>query len=130
MLFRSGWHHNLELAGQWIRQWHPGQEVFVGHAHNNLLEVLGGTGLFGLVGWIGWNLWLGLALWRQSRPEPGRPEWFRELTQGFLAGFVVFHLNGLTQVNFWEGKVQHQISWVVAWVLFGLLHSRQKEPVS
>ncbi|MBU6376699.1 MAG: hypothetical protein KGQ59_11925, partial [Bdellovibrionales bacterium] len=44
--------------------------------------------------------------------------WARDLSRAWLAAFIVFHLNGLTQVNFWEGKVQHQLFWVVAWVLF------------
>jgi len=123
----AGWHHNLELAGQILRRWHFGQEVFVGHAHNNVLEVLGGTGLIGLVGWLGWNVWLARTLWRQSQVSSALAGWRRELAQGSLAAFVVFHLNGFTQVNFWEGKVQHQVSWVVAWSLLALLHERAQE---
>lgn len=123
----AGWHHNLELAGQLLRQWHPGQEIFVGHAHNNLLEVLGGTGLIGLVGWLGWNIWLARALWRQSQESSRLAGWRREFAQGSLAALAVFHLNGLTQVNFWEGKVQHQLSWIVAWSLLGLLHQETRE---
>ena len=28
--------------------------VFSGHAHNNLLDLLGGTGLLGAIAWIAW----------------------------------------------------------------------------
>ncbi len=122
----AGWHHNLDLAGQLLRRWSAGQDVFVSHAHNNLIEVLGGTGLMGLAGWLGWNIWLFRLLWQQANDESKLPGWFRELAQGTLAAFVVFHLNGLTQVNFWEGKVQHQLSWMVAWSLLAILHQRSK----
>jgi O-antigen ligase len=123
----AGWHHNLDLAGQVLRRWHFGQDVFVSHAHNNVLEVLGGTGLLGIVGWLGWNIWLARSLWRQSQVSSAMAGWRRELAQGSLAALVVFHLNGLTQVNFWEGKVQHQLSWMVAWSLLALLHEGARE---
>ena len=39
------------------------------------------------------------------------------LAKGWACAWIVFHLNGLTQVNFWEAKVQHQMAWVIAWSL-------------
>jgi O-antigen ligase len=84
----------------------------VGHAHNNFLEILGGTGLFGALAWLAW--WAGVLVlaWRARKiSEP------TQFALGVLAAFFVFHLNGLTQVNFWEAKVLHQLTFVIAWVL-------------
>ncbi len=112
----SGWHHNLELAGQYLTKASQGAQVFVGHAHNNLIDVIGSLGILGLMTWMAWNIWLIVELVRIGFGS-GTPPWARDLGRAWLAAFLVFHLNGLTQVNFWEGKVQHQLFWVVAWVL-------------
>jgi hypothetical protein len=43
------------------------------------------------------------------------------LSYGILSALIVFQINGLTQVNFWEAKVQHQLMWMVGWILFGAI---------
>lgn len=83
----------------------PGKEVFSGHAHNNFLEILSGTGVLGALAWLVWSLWVLVHFWKNTR-VPG--------VLGLFAAWIVFHLNGLTQVNFWEGKVLHQMMWAVA----------------
>lgn len=87
------------------------KHFMVGHAHNNLLEMLSGTGLLGASAWLLWVLLpfaILIRLVRRRIPMSG----------GLLAAWAMFHLNGLTQVNFWEGKVLHQIMWMMALVLF------------
>lgn len=111
-----GWHHNSDLAGALLKKQYPNQEVFVSHAHNNVLDIAGGLGFFGILAWLGFNFWLATSLWKTSQ-TPHLPLWARELSEAWLAAFLVFHVNGLTQVNFWEGKVQHQLFWVIAWAL-------------
>ncbi|MBI2711563.1 MAG: O-antigen ligase family protein [Bdellovibrio sp.] len=107
-----GWRHNHELSGFYLMEKMNTKDVFAGHAHNNFLDVLGGMGLFGAISWLGWCL---VTLWAGARKRVSG------ITSGLNAGWVcawlVFHLNGLTQVNFWEAKVQHQIAWIVAWTL-------------
>lgn len=112
----AGWHHNLELAGQTLRKAKPEGHIFIGHAHNNAIDVIGSMGILGLMTWLAWNIWLAVELIRLGFAS-GVPPWIRDLSRGWLAAFLVFQLNGLTQVNFWEGKVQHQLFWMVAWVL-------------
>ncbi len=112
----AGWHHNLELAGQSLRKAKPEGSVFIGHAHNNAIDVVGSMGILGLMTWLAWNIWLAVELIRLGFSSGVAP-WIRDLSRGWLAAFLVFQLNGLTQVNFWEGKVQHQLFWMVAWVL-------------
>jgi O-antigen ligase len=87
-------------------------EVFSGHAHSNVMDMLGGTGLPGLAAWLVWccipvgGAWL---LLRRGTPAA--------VPLGLLCAWFVFHLNGVTQVNFWESKVLHQVMWVTAWTL-------------
>ncbi len=85
---------------------------------------MGGTGILGLLAWLAWvGVTLGLA-WASVRR--GRTGGF---ARGVLCAWVVFHINGLTQVNFWESKVLHQMMWVVAWtLLWASQPSKESEP--
>ncbi len=116
----AGWHHNLEASAWLIQQKLHSADVFAGHAHNNLLEVLGGTGAVGLVAWLTW--WVVLIrvlaeVWVRGRDFSrgwGAPAFVR----GLGCAWIAFQLNGLTQVNFWESKVLHTLMWTVAWLLY------------
>jgi O-antigen ligase len=105
-----GWHHNIELSGYYLMEKHQITQVFSGHAHNNLLDMLGGTGLLGTVAWIAWCVLAFAMLIPLARNGEG-------FARGLFCAWIVFQLNGLTQVNFWEAKVLHQIAWVTAWAL-------------
>jgi O-antigen ligase len=109
-----GLKHNQELSGYYLMEKYHSSNVFSGHAHNNVLDFLGGTGLIGLLAWIVW--WVFIFRWTIC---PGVRVVGYDLSLGLLCALVVFQLNGLTQVNFWEAKVQHQLMWAVAWLLLG-----------
>lgn len=111
-----GWHHNLPMAGAYYRAYHP--EVaspFVGHAHSNLFEFLGGLGAVGLSAYLFWA-WTTL---RQAIRVGGAAG------AAFLSVWLVFHLNGLTQVNLWESKVLHSMMASIAMIL--VAHAETKE---
>jgi O-antigen ligase len=103
-----GWRKSESLTHAWARASIPDAEArkafFVGHAHNNLLEMLAGTGLLGALSWLAWNCCVLVIAWRASR---GAGE-SQGVAWGIFCAFLALHLNGLTQVNFWEGKVMHQ----------------------
>jgi len=116
----AGWRHNEELAGFYLSSKSSGARVFSGHAHNNFIDMLGGTGILGTLAWIAWCLgavWLAFA---------GRHYRFQSFWRGLVCAWLVFHLNGLTQVNFWEAKVQHQLAWVLAWSLLWATSDRER----
>lgn len=106
-----GWRHNQELSGPYLVDKLKSAEVFSGHAHNVVLDFLGGVGALGLAAWVIWMAAVMRPLWRARRTEAGF------LANGFLCAWLAFLVNGLTQVNFWEAKVEHQMAWVVAWTL-------------
>jgi O-antigen ligase len=105
-----GFHRVSDFSGPYLLSLNPTQrDVFAGHAHNNALEMLAGTGVLGFLAWLTWcgGLWLnGLRAFKRHIAGSG--------IAGLLAAWVTFHLNGITQVNFWDGKVQHTLMWVTA----------------
>lgn len=109
----TGWHHNLNLSAFYYRERYPGQWKFVGHAHNNFLEMLGSTGIFGTVAWLAWNICVFGMIFKAAFRSSAAPQF----ALGLFCAWVVFQLNGLTQVNFWDSKVLHQMMWVSAWAL-------------
>jgi O-antigen ligase len=115
-----GWRKSGDLSGPFLLQKYPDKKrVFAGHAHNNFLEVVAGTGLIGLGAWLFWIFTVFLIVWR-GRKHPI----FAALFPGLFTAWVVFHLNGLTQVNFWEGKVLHQMMWAVGLSLIFLARTK------
>lgn len=103
-----GFGQTISNSAFYIQDTHPTYErPLVSHAHNVFLEVLASTGIIGFASWL---FYVGLLIyfsWRRG--------W-----KGLSAAWIVFLLNGLTQVNFWESKVLHQIMWVAAWSILGL----------
>ena len=83
---------------------------FTSHAHNNVLDALGSTGILGFLCYL---LWWGLLFWiavRAFRASPSEERW---LPAAVLAGFVAFQINGITQINFWDGKSETMLMiWV------------------
>lgn len=121
-----GWHHNLELSGYYLMDKYHTDHVFSGHAHNDLLDMMGGTGLLGTLAWIAWWVglfWIGAKQWilcrKASKAQALSTNDHTQLNfiRGLICAWIVFQINGLTQVNFWEAKVEHQLAWVIAWAL-------------
>ena len=106
-----GWLKTQEMSKYYFKSIDPEnyEHYFMGHAHSNFFEMLGGTGLIGLFAFLGWS-WFTL---RQSHllskrfAEDGKTE-LSDFTFGIMVALILLHFNGLTNVTFWEGKVMHQ----------------------
>lgn len=117
-LLGVGWRQNQELSGIYFDYLRPGVEYFQGHAHNNFLDTLAGTGILGTLSWLAWciaSIWI---LWPSAKRSHG-------FARGLVCAWLVFHINGLTQLNFWEGKVTHQAVSMVAWSLLWVRKSNE-----
>jgi O-antigen ligase len=94
---------------------------FTSHAHDNILDTLAATGLFGFAAYCLWWLVLLAAAWRSFRS--GERKW---LPAAAIAALLAFQVNGLTQVNFWDGKSQHTLM-LWAGVILALDLRRRRE---
>jgi len=114
--FGVGWHHNFELSYAYY-DWMKVKHGFSSHAHNNLLDQWATTGLFGVLSFIVLNFLLfkmSLKVYRAKISSRGDDLLPRALGLGFFAAWICLHINGVTQANFWDAKVLHQIGWVSA----------------
>jgi O-antigen ligase len=95
---------------------------FTSHAHNNVLDALAATGAAGLLAYLAWWGVLFVSAWRSFRSATEK--W---LPAAALAAMVAFQVNGLTQVNFWDGKSQHTMMIWAGVVLALSLRRRRRE---
>jgi len=108
-----GFRHTEELSAYHIMEKFKLSDAFGGHAHNNFLEILAGTGLLGTASFV---FFCGVIFWILFRAR-SKTDVKYNFSSGLISAWIVFHLNGLTQVNFWEGKVMHQMMIAIAWSL-------------
>jgi O-antigen ligase len=90
-------------------------EHFIGHAHNNYLQMLSGTGILGFTAYmtlISFMLWITWRLWKSL---PAKFIWPRALALASLGAQIQLHIGGLTECNFKAGATNHNL--MVAWAL-------------
>lgn len=112
-LFGVGWQQNSQLTEAYYKS--KNMHGFISHAHNNFLDQFASTGLFGFVLFLIWNvmnIYLALDIYRKSKNEL-----FKSFGLGTAFAWGSFHFFGLTQTNFWDAKVMHQMGWVIALTL-------------
>jgi hypothetical protein len=110
-LLGIGWLKTQEMARYFFDEFDP-QRIhgnFVGHAHSNFFEMLGGTGLIGFTAFLAWS-WFTIRLANRLRQDflKTGDAVLSDFCFGIQTALILFHINGLTNVNFWEGKVMHQ----------------------
>ena len=107
-----GFQKNNPLSAGYYREFMPGVKgKLVSHAHNNVLEFMGAMGGLGLLAFLAWS---GVTGWLAFSVSPG-----------LGCAWVVFHLNGMTQVNFFETKTLHMLIWTTAFAMASALRSRR-----
>lgn len=115
-LIGIGWGENETRAKEYmIRMGHP--KAFTGHAHNNYLEALAGTGILGLTAFmffVGFFLWLTWRIWKRL---PEDLVWARALVLGSFGAQIFLHVGGFTECNFKAGATNHNLMIVLALVV-------------
>jgi len=113
-IFGIGYLENETRAGEYVaRLGKP--KAFTGHAHNNYIQMLSGTGITGFVAYlflIGFMLWLTVRLWRRL---PTDLLWPRALCLAALGAQIHIHIGGFTECNFKAVATNHNL--MVFWAL-------------
>lgn len=100
-IFGVGFRQFEQIVGRHFESISLTNASFTGHAHNLYLDVLANTGLFGIIAFL-----LLLYSMIQGSLLRGTHTSFRSAQ---LACWFSFLISGLTQVNYFEGKVSHTL---------------------
>lgn len=122
----TGYGQNKFLLHKYYEKQGLPKDQFIGHAHNQYLHLLAGTGILGLLcylGVLGIFAWLTLKAYLQT---PVREAFHKGLALGALGGQVVFAIGGLTESNFEHSKVR--FASMLMWALGLWLWQRVKLP--
>jgi len=116
-----GFNNNERRCRDYIEQIYPGiPEKRCGHAHSNVLQILSSMGILGTMAfvWLWGEIFAALFTLLSRYPKEQTEYW---LALGLFAGFVGFQIQGLTQWNFGDAEVLHNVVFFWA-VLASLLH--------
>lgn len=115
--------NKLYLAEYYKKLGFADVELF-SHAHNNVLQILAGTGVVGLFFWLWLCGWFLFAAWRVFK-RWGLSHFYGATAYGLLAAQVFFHLSGMTENNFTDGEVNHTL--VFFWGLIIALNQQKTQ---
>ncbi len=108
-----GYGVNEEIIGDYYAKLGITQE-FGGHAHNNYLQFLSGTGILGFIAYTAFSLIFLFMSHRLLRTLPPEAYWPRAIALGALGAQVALHVGGLTECNFKDAEVNHQYMLILA----------------
>jgi len=94
------------------------KQEFTGHAHNNYLQFLSGTGLPGFLLFIGFSLsglWIAHKGFRAHRAD--RDAWVPMILLAALGAQIAMQVGGLTETNFKNAETNHHFMLIVAVML-------------
>jgi O-antigen ligase len=87
-----------------------------GHAHNNYLQFISGTGFLGLAFYLlfsAYFFWISARAWLALSPDR---RWERGAILAAIGAQVALHAGGLTECNFKDAEVNHQFLMILAMV--------------
>lgn len=119
-----GYGANEDLITQYYDKLGIKQE-FGGHAHNNYLQFLSGTGLLGFLAYTVFSILMFWMAHRLLRTLPKQDHVSRTLALGALGAQVALHVGGLTECNFKDAEVNHQYMLILAILTVIWRHSRR-----
>ncbi|MES2854443.1 MAG: O-antigen ligase family protein [Bdellovibrionota bacterium] len=111
----TGYTYNEDLAPDYLaRIGYP--EAFAGHAHNNYLQMLAGTGFLGFALYMflcGFFLYVSFRVWKYGVANHSVDA--KVIGLGTLGAQIFLHFGGLTESNFKDGETSHGVT--IIWAL-------------
>jgi O-antigen ligase len=105
-----------------------GVSSFVGHSHNIVIQMLSGTGLLGTIPFlILWSILFYMIFKAYYRASNSQDNYNKALCNGLVGAFVSFWINGMTQWNFGDFEVTHNMMFFMA--VGGYVWLKQKQDI-
>ena len=120
------WQKVRELPAYYERT-QPADASYIGHAHNNVLQVLASQGIFAALFYLGFSAYFLWAAYTLSRRGAAH-SLVRGLALGSLYAQIYFHLLGLVDSPFFDQEVKNMI--VFIWALTFALHQRERRDIA
>jgi O-antigen ligase len=112
-----GYNNNERFVRFYFDKLYGHHGFFSGHAHNEILQILSTTGILGFLGFF-W-MWGSVFSKLFKVMQTALTDWEKWAARGLIAGFIGFHIQGLTQWNFGDAEVLHNIMFffgISAWL--------------
>lgn len=122
--FGIGYGENKRLLRHYYDKYGVPEMQFEGHAHNQYLHFLAGTGIFGLAAYLVlyvYFIFLGASLYLNKKVKT--PE--RIIALGSFMGLVCFLIGGVVESNFQHAKLKYML--VMIWALLLYIRARAQE---
>lgn len=134
-LFGIGYGENARRLREYYDRLNLPKDQFEGHAHNQFIHFLAGTGVFGLLVYLIFSFYfLFHALQNYlyfSQPGQNNSDsivFKQGLSLGAIGALIHFHIGGLTEANFEHTKMRYSLAFILALILW-LKLDREKNPV-
>ena len=113
-LFGTGYGQNKFLLREYYNKQGLPKDQFIGHAHNQYLHLLAGTGALGLLCYLGILTTIGWLTLKAFLRTPRTDSLKKGLALGALGGHIAFAVGSLTESNFEHSKVRFAIMFMWA----------------
>lgn len=123
-LFGIGYGENKRLLRQYYDKYGVPEGQFEGHAHNQYLHFLAGTGLFGFISYISlffYFIVLSVKIYLESKND----DFVKIVSLGSFMGLICFFIAGMTESNFQHAKLKYALVYI--WSITMYFFNSQKK---
>lgn len=127
-IFGIGYGENKRRLREYYNHLNIPKNQFEGHAHNQYLHFLSGTGLIGFLFYILWCFFflkINYRLFNLERLNSSSCKVHSSLLLGLLLSQIAFHIGAITEANFSIAK--NRLLLVLIWALIACLYQSSRE---
>jgi O-antigen ligase len=121
-----GYGQNEAIVGVYFKRMGIPDDAFKGHAHNNYLQFLSGTGITGFACYMVFILFYLYLSHLTFNLLPKEDVWSRATVLALLGAQLVLHIGGFTECNFKSAQLTHTFMMCCALLSVIAVRARQK----